>query len=263
MGASEDIISAENVLRDLIEAVLSAALGPDWLEGSGLTAERLDHMRERLAAETASRPGGAVEQRLIYYSDLPDLKTIIDKNWERFKPCLGEKKACDVNLDRLVDFRIAEMHGRQLLPFELALTVCISGEISNRVTIFRSERGPSREYFPRIEYVRDSFGNVRHGHGSAYEAAETGLIINPGDGITFDCRAWDPDNAPLTWFALCEGGRTLLVDSAVTEFVWRVETGDIRDRCQVLIYLKSTRPYHRNGTYDDAVNFSYQVLPRR
>jgi len=206
MGASEDIISAGNVLRDLIEAVLGAALGPDWLEQSGLTAERLDRMRGRLAAETASRPGGAVEQRLIYYSDLPDLKTIIDKNWERFKPCLGEKKACDVNLDRLADFRIAEMHGRQLLPFELALTAGISGEIRNRVAIFRSERGPAREYFPRIEYVRDSFGNVRHGHGSAPEGSATRLILHPGDEITFDCRAWDPDNLPFTWSVLRSSG---------------------------------------------------------
>jgi hypothetical protein len=262
MGASEDIISAENVLRDLIETVLSAALGLDWLEKSGLTAERLDGMRGRLAAETASRPGGTVEQRLIYYSDLPDLKTIIDKNWERFKPCLGEKKACDVNLDRLADFRIAEMHGRPLLPFELSLTAGISGEIRNRVAIFRSEMGPSREYFPRIEYVRDSFGNVRRGHGSAPEGSAVRLILHPGDEIVFDCHAWDPDNLPFTWSVLRGSGGRLLDASASPEFVWRVAADDIADPCTIFFYLKSTRAYHRNATYDDGVSFSYTVLPR-
>jgi len=262
MGASEDITSAENVLRDLVESILGAALGSDWLEGSGLTAERLDRMRGRLATETSSRPGGAVEQRLIYYSDLPDLKTIIDKNWERFKPCLGDKKACDVNLDRLDDFRTAEMHGRQLLPFELDLTAGISGEIRNKVTIFRSERGPSREYFPRIEYVRDSFGNVRHGHGGAFEDAETGLIFHPGDEIAFDCHAWDPDNIPFTWSALASGWRRVLEESASPEFVWRVEISDISVPCTLTVYLESTRSYHRRPTFDDAVTFSYTVLPR-
>lgn len=261
MTASEDITSAENALRDLIESVLAPALRPNWLESSGLTPERLDIMRGRVAAETASRPGGLVEQRLIYYSDLPDLKTIIRKHWERFKPCLGDQRTCYVNLDRLNRFRNAQMHGRQLLPFEQALTAGISGEFRNRVALFRSERGPSREYFPRIEYVRDSFGNVRHGHGTSGEPDKTDLILHPGDEISFECHAWDPDNVPFTWSVQRWTGGYLLDHATSPEFVWRVTAEDIADPQRLIFRLTSARAYHRDSGHDDTVILGYRVLP--
>lgn len=263
MGASEDITAAENALRELIESVLAPALGPNWIEASGLTVDRLGVLRERLAAETSRRTAGRVEQRLIYYSDIFDLRAIlIDKHWERFKACLDDKKASVQDLIRLEEFRNAQMHGRHLLPHEQALTTGISGEFRNKVALYRSERGPSREYFPRIELVRDSFGNVRHGHGTTGEASDTGIILHPGDDVHFEMQAWDPDNVPFTWtVTLWTDGRPMLDRANATEFTWLVMPAHINDPQRIVFTLRSARTYHREHDFDDKVILAYQVLP--
>ena len=217
-------------------------------------------MRERLAEERGRRSGVVVDERLLYYSDLTDLKTIIDKRWTDFKPCLIDKRATDVYLDRLVDLRTAQMHGLDLLPFERALADGISGEFRNRVTLYRSGTGPTREHFPRIEYIRDSFGNIAYGHGARPNDAETGLTIHPGDVLTFECRAWDPGAVAYSW-QVVKSQILGAVDFAGDSFVWTVAINDIAESQRVSFLLKSGRPYHRHSTYDDAATLVYRVLP--
>jgi hypothetical protein len=259
-GPADAITSAENTLRELISSTLAALEGPDWIGTSGVSEDRLQRMRDRLAEEARRRRGTVIEQRLLYYSDLTDLKTIIDRRWIDFKRCLSDKRATDVYLDRLVDLRTAQMHGRELLPFERQLADGISGEFRNRVTLYRSGTGPNCEYFPRIEYVRDSFGNIAHGHGSARTHLETGLTLHPGDVVTFECHAWDPEAASYSWELFSDRPHTPS-GFAGGSYVWTVAAQDIAERRQLLFYLVSDRSYHRHSTYDDSVGLTYRVLP--
>jgi len=233
---------------------------PGWLQTSGLTENRLRRLADRLREERSRRSGTVIEERPLYYSDLPDLKTIVDKNWELFKACLHDKKTFDVYLDRLVDMRTAQMHGRELLRFEQQLAHGIfSGEF-HRVTIFRSGQGPDREYFARIEYVRDSFGNTVQGHGGDNPNPATGLTLRPGDVVTFDLHAWDPEGAPYRWQLIFDDPkRAELIEG--DSFVWHVTDEHIRERNEATFYLISSRAYHRSGRYDDAVSLGYRVLP--
>jgi hypothetical protein len=255
---AEAITTVENVLRDLIETTLRQRDGAEWWERTGLTPERRTEIEKRRDEETRRRTGGVVEQRLLYYSDFTDLIPILKKNWGDFSNCLGDWKTISVYLDRLGDFRNPEMHGRELLPFERHLVLGMSDEIRNKVTIYRSGRGPDREYFARIESVRDSFGKVaspdnRH--------VDTGLTLRPGDEVTFECKGWDPEGKPLLWRYTVRPGTFFPELPTPATFTWHVSEQHIAERQHVAIYLIAERQYHRHGDHDDMVLFRYRVLP--
>ena len=83
------------------------------------------------------------------------------------------------------------MHSRTLVPFEGALAEGMTGEIRNKVTSYRSELDLADRHFPRIEYVRDSFGNAPT-RGSLTDIVISGLTSYPGDQISYECSGWDP-----------------------------------------------------------------------
>lgn len=195
MAPSDAISAVETVLRDLIEQVLSDEFGEEWIEQCG-TPAKIEKWRERQVEETKTRDGTTTEERLLSYSDFTDLARVIKKHWELFKPCLGDRKTFDVYMDRLEEFRNPKMHSRALVPFEGALVEGMTGEIRNKVTIFRSGLDPEDRHFPRIEYVRDSFGHAPTG-GSPMDTLLTGLTLYPGDEVSVECSGWDPQDGTL------------------------------------------------------------------
>jgi hypothetical protein len=262
-AVSEALAAAENALRDLIETALGGT--PDWMKSSGLSPERIAKIEGRQQEEAKSRGGGVanVEKRALYYAELYDLQTILDKNWSKFASCLGDRKMFMAMFDRLEDFRNPDAHGRELLPFERHLALGITGEIRNRVAIFRSGSGPTKQYFPYIESIRDQFGNVVSGTSPASVVASAGITLHPGNEVVFELRAWDPEGAALRWtFGVPshEAARDITPDEGL--FTWHVLDADIGEGVQAFFELFSSRPYHRNGDDDDRALFVYRVLPR-
>jgi hypothetical protein len=253
------LLLTENVLRDLLESVLSHALGSEWLSRAGVTNDRFTKWRARRDEEAARRRGAVVEQRLICYSDLTDLDTIIHKQWDLLKGCFDDQQQTRLDLGRLIGLRTALAHGRALLPFEEHLALGITGEIRNKVTIFMTANGPTREYFPRIEVARDSFGNATT---PATQYVDTGLVLHPGDAVTFDLHAWDPDDLPVNWWACINAGALQpQFPVPIVPWTWEVQTSHIAERQLVAFFIISERPYHRRQHWDDLVWFCYRVLP--
>jgi hypothetical protein len=264
MEPFEAINVVEKVLRELIEVVLRKHHGDDWLRHTGLREERLTEWEVRRAEEEARRPGGTVDNRLISYSHLFELKTIINKRWEAFNECLGNKRTFDVYMKRLEDFRNAPMHSRELLPFERSLVDGIAGEIRNKVTIYRSKLEGERQFFPRIERVVDSYGSTQDDGSSRPSLArevKTGLTLHPGDQVSYWCAGWDPDGRALRWDLRVD---MVNIDTATGNEVtlkWDVQDEHIGESKFVDIRLSSDRPYHRHSACDDQVTFRYSVLP--
>ncbi|MCA4727047.1 MULTISPECIES: hypothetical protein [Mycolicibacterium] len=188
MQPYEAITLVERVLRDLIREVMAEGWRDD-------PAVRIDRLEDKLAAERAKRRGTIASSDLIEYLEFHQLREIIgrDQNWARFEPILGKKKYFETYMDRLEGFRNPTMHGRQLYPFEQSLVVGIVGEITNQVTIWRSEQGPDLKYYPEIVSVTDSFGRQPR-NGTPAE-----LCVRPGDCITFKCIGSDPHGRLLRW----------------------------------------------------------------
>jgi len=99
---SQSLRDAENALRDFIASELGSVLGNDWETVCGVSDERLAKWRERKEAETRRQETGVVEERLIYYADFYDIKTILKKHWANtFGPALGDWKTLEVYLTEL------------------------------------------------------------------------------------------------------------------------------------------------------------------
>jgi hypothetical protein len=180
MEPYEAVNSLEGSLRGLVQDVL----GDQWIESSGVDREALERRRTE---EAARRKGAAVEQNLLAYTHLYELRKAINKNWEKFKPGLGDKKRFDVYMDRLEGFRNAPMHSRELLPFERDLLSGMVGELRNIVTIFRSQQGPDRKYYPVVETIVDSFGNEMEDIEA--RLTMTDLRLQVGDTVEF-AKKW-------------------------------------------------------------------------
>lgn len=233
MDPHEILTATENVLRDLVDEILRDRYGDHWIEAR-VDDQTRERWQQRLVEERARREGAQPDDRLIYYAELVDPLKLFKQDWQLFSPCFGDWKTMELDFSRLIAFRHPNHHGRRLLPFERDLLTGITGSIRNRVTIFRSERGPDKEYFPRIEYVEDSFGNVAR---KSRDVVSTGLTLRPGDEVTFSCRGWDPKGEPLNWHWNVHPHVMMLEREAeADEFVWAVEIGDI---AETKVYMSS------------------------
>jgi hypothetical protein len=258
------IAAVEQGLRSLVESVLSAALGSDWIQVSGLTEPRLEQLAQRRDEETKRRQGGTVDSNLLRYSNFFDLKTIIDKHWVKFKPILGDKQSFTTYFDRIVDFRNAPAHSRELLPFERDLLAGMAGEIRNRITIYRSAMGPDKEFYPKIESIRDPFGQESL-PGRFEIGVRDPISLTVGQELEFLCRGWDPNGREIRWtlengsiggIPITEGrGTQVSLKMIVTEEY-------VGDRFRVVITLWGSGRFHRHsGSFDDSTAFLYRVLP--
>lgn len=266
LGDSLNVL--ENSLRDLVEIVLRKAHGDDWFEHLGVSQDRIDQWKSRRDEEPKRRPGGEVEERLLYYSDFNDVVKIIQKNWDGgFKDCFGDRRRFDVYADRLSAFRNPDAHSRALLPFEENLLLGMVGELRQVTTLFLSSGagGPEPEYFPRIEEVRDSYGSRATGHASeGKRVSRNPVTLRPGDTVSFVGRAWDPEGAPIRWeIYLVVQQKNFELSGTEIEWEWEVREEDISEESSVLFTIHSPRPYHRQRQSDDVTSFKYRVLPSR
>ncbi|MGO8761129.1 MAG: Swt1 family HEPN domain-containing protein, partial [Desulfobaccales bacterium] len=174
---SQILKDTENALRDFIAFILSQKNGPEWEANCGVSSERLRKWEERKDVEVKRQKTGAVDERLIYYADFYDLKTILKKHWEHFAPALGELKEMEAWLSALEKLRDPEAHRRELLPHQKSLIEGLSGEIRTKITRYRSRLETAEGYYPRIEFAADNLGNSwKPGEGNYIR---TGLILKP------------------------------------------------------------------------------------
>jgi len=130
---------AENALRDFIAQTLERALGNGWESNCGVTEGRLTKWRERKQTESSCQETGTTEERLLYYADFYDLKTILKKHWAQyFTQALGDWKIMEVLLAELEKLRDPDAHRRELLPHQHHFALGISGEIRTRISRYRS-----------------------------------------------------------------------------------------------------------------------------
>jgi len=263
MDVTQALRDAENSLRDFIAAVLSQTIGSDWVEHSGISPERLEKWRERKATEEKRQESGVVEERMIYYADFYDLKTILKKNWTtEFSAAFGDWKTFEVWLSELERLRDPDAHRRELLPHQKHLALGISGEIRTRIVRYRSRKETTEDCFPRFESARDSLGNIWVHTGELdLKLVLTKMVLNPGDTIDFAVTASDPEDLPLEYgIGLDE---PVKIWQASGEFQVTLTDKHIAENFAVGLYIRSPRSYHASSSYDDTVRFVYHVLPPR
>jgi Swt1-like HEPN len=259
VDVTQALSDTENALRDFIGGVLSRSLGPEWVDKCGVSPERVEVWRERKRVEGARQEAGVVEERLIYYADFYDLKTILKKHWSgEFSDALGDWKTMEVWLAELERLRDPDAHRRELLPHQKNLALGIAGEIGTRLVRYRSKRETTEDCFPRIESARDSLGNMWT-PGMVW--VDTGVVLRPGDTVDFVLTARDPEGADLEYGIKFDAfGPNWQKEPA---FNVRFTESHIAKSLFLELYVRSTRSYHALGDWDDKATFVYKVLPKR
>lgn len=259
MEVNRALKDTENSLRDFIASTLKDSLGEDWITKCGVSTDRIEKWKERKEIEVKRQDTGTVEERLIYYADFYDLNTILKKNWtSEFSKVFGEWKTLEVYLNVLEKYRDVEAHRRELLPHQKDLVKGICGEIRNNLIRYRSKKETGEDYFPRIESVRDNFGNLWV-QGEIKDVF-TKIILRPEDILDFVVTASDPQGSELKYCI-----------TADCRFNWQEENNlrilitekHIGINSGYDLFIKSSRDYHSSGLYDDNVTFFYTVLPKK
>lgn len=260
MEETKALKDVENSLRDFISALMIEEKGGDWINICGISEGRLVQWKERQEIERKKQEFGTPEIRLLYFADFYDLITIISKNWnDKFKDAFGDKSTMMIFLKILDDFRNPDAHRRELLPHQKHLIIGISGEIRNRIVLYRSKKETGEDYFPRIESVRDNLGNVCT---PQKKLSLTNLTLRVGDKITFVVTASDPlgENLQYSVSTLFATGVNWQ-ESNVVEIV--MEDRHIAKDREFLVMIKSKRDFHASELNDDSVIYKYSILPKK
>jgi len=252
----------ENALRDFISTTLTKTFGADWPTKCGVSTDRVAKWNERKEVELKRQGGGVVEARLIYYADFFDVRTILEKNWDKFADALGDLKTMRVYLDELEKLRDPDAHRRELLPHQKQLAAGIAGEIRTRLIRYRSKLETSEDYFPRIESARDSLGNIWTAGDPGMAVLFTKQILRPGDVIDYVITASDPMGQPLK-YRVCRGHFEKGQWQAENTLALTVSDKDIGDTFGVAVQIRSNRPHHARSDCDAEVTFYYTVLPKK
>jgi hypothetical protein len=265
MDATQALRDAENSLRDFIALILSKC-SPDWISLCGIAPERIVKWNERKASEAKRQEAGVVEERIIYYADFYDIKTILKKNWHGyFSAALGDWKTFEVYLSELEKLRDADAHRRELLPHQKHLILGISGEIRNRIVRYRSKMETAEDCFPRIESARDSLGNlwVPGNDTSGLKVIRSSTSLRPGDILDFIVTAVDPEDLPLEYTVSewISGEEANWHDTSSLRFI--INESHIGQCFSLNVAIRSQRKYHARSFADDWVTFMYDVLPPR
>jgi len=261
MDVTQALRDTENALRDFIAATLERSLGSEWLSNCGVTTDRIAKWRERKSEEQRRQEAGVVDERLLYYAELYDLKTILEKHWQGdFSEALGKWRRFEVLFDELALYRDPDAHRRELLPHQQSLVLGIAGDIGSRLVRWHSRRETVDDCFPRIESARDSLGNLWIPSISGVYF-DTGTTLRPGDKIDFVVTARDPEDLPLE-YRLEVGFEGASKWQAIGLFSLEVKEAHI-GRLFIDLQIRSPRSYHAGPGYDHKVIFCYSVLPRR
>ncbi|KLL96311.1 hypothetical protein NJ76_16625 [Rhodococcus sp. IITR03] len=159
------------------------------------------------------------------------------------------------------------MHARPLLPFEEHLVLGISGELRNRIAIYRNTKEQSSMYYPVVNSITDNFGNTHDGVTNAI--TQTGVRMEIGETVTFTCRATDPQDRELHWqlrnnAAGHPDSQTDKASGNEAVLSYTFTRADVSERVPLLITLRSSGEFHRlagPSAWDATAMFHYAVNP--
>lgn len=257
MEIARSLKDAENAFRDFIEFSLERNLGEDWAEKCGLPATRVDSWREQKAQAEADLVPNTGEERLLYYAPFEDLYELVRHNW------IGDLQSTFTDRDKLITFlgivehyRHPDVQRRELFVHQKHLILGVTGEIRAKIVAYRSLLDVGKEGYPRIEYIKDSLGNIWM--PGKPRRVKTNLTLHPGMKIEFIVQAQDPEELPLEYRIhgdRWQSGNILFLE--VTDKL-------MKKQAQINITIRSARKYHAYPLgYDDRVVFEYQILPKR
>ena len=257
MDIGQAIKDAENVLRDFLEYSLERNLGTEWPEKCGLPKACIDVWLERKTqAETDSAPNSG-EERILFYAPFEDLYELISQNWiGDFQATFTDRDQLMAYLKILERYRHTDHQRRDLFVYQKHLILGVSGELRSKITAYRSLMEVGKEGYPRVEYIKDSLGNMWV--PGKPRRVKTNSNLYPGMTVEFIVQAHDPEGMALEYKLhgdKWQPGNILF---------FKVAPKHVQKQAQLSITIRSPRKFHAYPLgYDDRVVFEYQILPSK
>ncbi len=145
----------ENILRRLVISMIGDSDDSNYK----VSPSRIEKWKVKREIERKKNNGILYEKRILFYSDFYDLETIIDKNWELFKPILKDKKRFFVFFKEISQYRNTIAHGRSLIKSQKNLLSGILKDLKNQITQFHNINRNMDDYFIEILNISDNLGN--------------------------------------------------------------------------------------------------------
>ncbi|WP_299326185.1 hypothetical protein [uncultured Maribacter sp.] len=191
----------ENTLRKLIIELIGFSDDTEYK----ISKDRVDKWKEKREIEKKKNKGILLEPKLIYYSDFYDLKTIIEKNWELFKPVLEDKKRFLVFFKEIEQFRNTLAHGRKLIFSQESLLNGIVMDLQNTLTIYHNRIEMKDDYFIQIGLITDSLGNSWG--KSMFKKSKVTPVLKVGDEYEINIEANDPKDREIVYSLMSVNGK--------------------------------------------------------
>ncbi len=257
MEIGQSIRDAENALRDFVEYSLERQYGSRWTDECGIAAAKVDSWRERKSQAELDSPPNAGEEKLIYHAAFEDIAELISLNWVGdFQTAFGDREKLITYLKILESYRHPDLQRREFFVYQKHLVLGITGELRAKITAFRSLLEVGKEGYPRIEYIKDSLGNLWV--PGKPKRVKTNLTLNPGMSVEYIVQAHDPEGLPLEYKMhgnKWQAGNILFLE---------VGAKHIQKQAQISITIRSPRKFHAYPLgYDDRVVFEYQIIPTK
>lgn len=265
--------AVENALRLAVRAVC-----PEWQAKLDDTTR----LEGKQSEEAKRRDGALVSNDLLDYVEFHQLTGLILKDWDAFKPIFDDKRRTETWFGALLDVRNAIAHSRRLLDYERHLTIGVSGQIRNQVTLYRTREQPSTAHYAVIERVQDNFGQVGLTEYELYcGGGQVAPRLEVGDTVTIECNGSDSRGREIEWIV-----RSQQMNDHITSFERATGTSAVMtitvaeehvgESLTVIVFVrpvgarftrhnKPTEDDHLgaifNVAHDEALRLSYVVNP--
>lgn len=238
----------ENVLRAIIIDILG-----NNASTYKVSEERVEKWYEKKVIEQKKNNGGMVaEERIIYYSDIYDLKTIISKNWDSFLPVFLNKKRFDVFFEEIEGYRNTVMHGRNLTKSQNLLLEGILLDLKVLKTIYHNKNEMKDDFFIRILKINDNLGNV---WSSELEINEP--VLRVGDDYELLIEAVDPKGREIGYEITSMKGN-LQIAQKENRFNFKITKDMISPNLNILVCVRTPDSEYLNR---DLFSVMITVLP--
>lgn len=129
----------ERELRLLIHDVLSHKFGENWIDDPkiSLKEEHLKSIKEKIEADKSAQGNQAIYDLPLSYADFSDLRELLIKHDNLFKPVFDKWKKTMVYLEITEGLRNTIKHHRDINSTQEYLLIGIAGEITDSINFWR------------------------------------------------------------------------------------------------------------------------------
>lgn len=266
-----DPVLALTTVEASLRVITREILGDRWQASiPPADVRKLERAKDR---DLDRRQGVSASGDLLDYTETKQLTAIIRDHWDCFEPVFRNKERTYGFLQVLDDVRFSVAHSRDLVPFERDLLSGINGQLRQQIALWRNRDDPSTRFYPRIESVKDGYGN--QGFDNYFGITTRPLLgrLTVGETLQFTGAAFGQQKLPVLWAVRAGHFDSIAVGSQTAEsqaegnqveLEYTVTEEDVSEEFVVTVYIFTASKYTRQGgfdRYDDARRFPYAVDP--